>query len=260
MINGKRRIEVRRNEILHLLHNEGMVSVAALANKLDVTPATIRMDLTQLQQGGQLVRVQGGAVLPARTDGAWPAVEQADLQQEKAAIAQVVCSLIRNGDTLFINSGTTTKCVAEALRGKKDLNVVTNSLAVATVLGTGGCARVVLLGGEINAQYGFTCGGDAQEQLGRYQADWVILSCEGISAKGGITTHHVEEAIIDRMMIAGAKQVLLAADHRKIGHVGFAQVCQYDDTYTLVTDARTDEQVIQELEKSGLKVLRTTNG
>lgn len=258
MITGKRRIEVRRNEILHLLHNEGMVSVAGLANKLDVTPATIRMDLTELQHNGQLVRVQGGAVLPSRTAGVrseW--AEEENIQRDKAAIAQTVCDLIRNGDTLFINSGTTTRCVAQALCSKKDLNVVTNSLDVATVLGASGSARVVLLGGEINAQYGFTCGGDAQEQLARYQADWVILSCEGVSAKSGITTRHVEEAIIDRVMIAGAKRVLLAADHRKIGRSGFAQVCQPNEAFTLVTGTRADEQAVRELEASGLKILRT---
>ena len=134
------------------------------------------------------------------------------------------------------------------------MNVVTNSLSVATVLGASSCARVVLLGGEINAQYGFTYGGDAQEQLGRYQADWVILSCEGVSTKSGITTFHVEEAVIDRMMIAGAKRALLVADHSKIGHVGFAQVCQYDEKFTLVTDARADEQAVRELADSGLKI------
>lgn len=255
MLNSTRRIDIRRDMILQQLYAQGMVNVVDLAQALDVTPATIRTDLTVLEHSGKLIRVQGGAVLPAGAVGAHhDGVQVVRNSVEKGAIAQSVCDLISDGETLFINSGTTTKCVAQALEGKKNLNVVTNSLSVATVLGASSCARVVLLGGEINAQYGFTYGGDAQEQLSRYQADWVILSCEGISTKSGITTFHVEEAVIDRMMIAGAKRALLVADHSKIGHVGFAQVCQYDEKFTLVTDARADEQAVRELEDSGLKI------
>lgn len=258
MVNSPRRIDARRDMILQQLYAGGVVSVVDLAQTLEVTPATIRTDLTALEQMGKLLRVQGGAVLPAGTTGIrLDNPESIRNLAEKTAIAQAVSNLISDGETLFINSGTTTRCVAQALEGKKNLNVVTNSLEVATVLGNSSCARVVLLGGEINARYGFTYGGDAQEQLGRYQADWVILSCEGVSERSGITTFHVEEAVIDRMMIAGAKRVLLAADHSKIGHVGFAQVCQYDRKFTLVTNARAEEQVVQNLDRSGLKIIST---
>lgn len=258
MVNSTRRIDIRRDMILQQLYVGGVVSVAGLAAALEVTPATIRTDLTALEQEGKLLRVQGGAILPAGMAGAHrDSTGSICNLAEKNAIAQAVCDLILDGETLFINSGTTTKCVAQALEGKKNLNVVTNSLEVATVLGASSCARVVLLGGEINARYGFTYGGDAQEQLGRYQADWVILSCEGVSEKSGVTTFHVEEAVVDRMMIAGAKRVLLVADHSKIGHVGFAQVCQYDRKFTLVTNARAEEQAVRELERSGLKICST---
>lgn len=257
MTSNKRRVDVRRDEILRQLRAEGMVSVARLAKELDVTHVTIRTDLSALEREGHLVRVQGGAVLPVRTGGAPSNVaEGVSCLAEKEEIARCVCDLIQNGDTLFINSGTTTKCVAQALCEKKDLNVVTNSLAVATVLGGNPTVHVVLLGGEINAQYGFTYGGDTQEQLSRYQADWVILSCEGISGKNGITTHHVEEAIIDRLMISGAKRVLLATDHTKIGHVGFARVCECDESFTLVTDRGAQAQALRELNEHGLQILQ----
>lgn len=258
MVNSPRRIDARRDLILRQLYAGGVVSVADLADTLEVTTATIRTDLTALEQMGKLIRVQGGAVLSAVTSGVGhDGPEHIRNLPAKTAIAQTVCDLISDGETLFINSGTTTRCVAQALEEKKNLNVVTNSLEVATILGVNPSTRVVLLGGEINAQYGFTYGGDAQEQLGRYQADWVILSCEGVSEKSGITTFHVEEAVVDRLMIAGAKRVLLAADHSKIGHVGFAQVCQYDRKFTLVTNARTDEQAVQDLTRSGLNIILT---
>ena len=258
MAGSKLKIDIRRNKILQQLRTDGMVSVAKLAKDLSATPVTIRTDLTALEQDGYLVRVQGGAVLPTDTGScsAHNAVQDVSNLAEKEAIAGRISELVRNGDTLFINSGTTTKCVAEALRGKKDLNVVTNSLNVATALGGVPSIRVVLLGGEINAQYGFTYGGDTQEQLGRYQADWVILSCEGISPRSGITTRHVEESIIDRLMIGGAKRALLAADHSKIGHVGFARVCEASGKFTLVTDSGAEPSALENLEECGLQILQ----
>lgn len=252
------KIDIRRGKILQQLRADGIVSVSQLSEALDTTAVTIRSDLTALEEEGYLIRVQGGAVLPSRTPGTirLPGENSQSFQEEKQAIAAAVAELVSDGSTLFINSGTTTECIARALRSKTNLNVVTNSLAVATCLGDVPSIRVVLLGGEINAQYGFTYGGDAQEQLSRYQADWVILSCEGISLQSGITTRHVEEAIIDRLMINGAKQMLLAADHRKLGHVGFAQVCPCKDQLTLVTDRKADPEKIQTLSDCGIRIIQ----
>lgn len=250
------KIDIRRNKILQQLRTEGIVSVSQLSEMLDATTVTIRSDLTALEEEGYLVRVQGGAVLPSKAGAVRiPRDIHISCQKEKEAIAVTVAGLISDGSTLFINSGTTTECIAHALRNKSNLNVVTNSLAVATCLGDTPSIRVVLLGGEINAQYGFTYGGDAQEQLSRYQADWVILSCEGISQPNGITTRHVEESVIDRLMMSSAKQVLLAADHRKLGHVGFAQVCQCK-ALTLVTDTRADKEELHALSDCGIRIIQ----
>ena len=256
MATSKLKIDIRRNRILQQLRAEGMVSVAALAKELDATPVTIRTDLSALEQDGYLIRVQGGAVLPAKAEtGCCDAsVTDPEILSAKRTIAQAISNMVSNGQTLFINSGTTTACVAEALRSKMDLNVVTKSLAVATALGSTPSIRVILLGGEINAQYGFTYGGDTQEQLCRYKADMVILSCEGISAGSGITTRHAEEAMVDRLMIAGAKSVLLAADHRKIGHAGFARVCNCDKNFAVVTDGKADPEALQELLDQDIRI------
>ena len=257
MAGSKLKIDIRRNKILRQLRAEGKVSVKRLSEDLGTTPVTIRNDLTALEREGYLLRVQGGAVLLSSGGQAFPENIGADIAcyEEKNAIAEAVANQIHNGDTLFINSGTTTLCVAEALRSKKNLNVVTNSLEVATRLGGIPSIRVMLLGGEINSQYGFTYGGDTQEQLSRYQADWVILSVEGISAQNGITTHHAEEASVDRLMLTGAKKVLILADHTKIGHVGFARVCSCDSRFTLVTDADND-MALNELEACGVQILK----
>lgn len=258
MAGSKLKIDIRRNKILRQLRAEGKVSVMQLSKVLGATPVTIRNDLTALERDGYLMRVQGGAVLMNTSGQDFPESVGADIScfEEKTAIAESVARRIQDGDTLFINSGTTTQCVADALRSRKNLNVVTNSLEVAVRLGGIPSIRVVLLGGEINSQYGFTYGGDTQEQLSRYQADWVILSVEGISAKSGITTHHAEEATIDRIMLSGAKQVLIAADHSKIGHVGFARVCACSERFTLVTDETDNDEALVQLEGCGMGIIR----
>lgn len=257
MSGSKLKIDNRRNRILQQLRQTGRVSVVQLSEELGTTQVTIRSDLAAMERDGQLLRVQGGAVMASRVGEADLAesTRQIPFVQEKQAIAQAVLEQVRDGDILFLNSGTTAICLAEALRSRKNLNVVTNSLAVATILGSVSTIRVTLLGGEINAQYGFTYGGDTQEQLSRYQADWAILSVEGVCAEGSITTRHAEEAVIDRLMIARAKQVMVAADHTKIGRTGFARVCQRSVTTTLVTDSAAERVALEQLKESGWNVI-----
>ena len=122
------------------------------------------------------------------------------------------------------------------LQTKKNLNIVTNSLSVATELGNISSFRVILLGGVINAQYGFTYGADTQDHLDRFYADWAILSVDGVNPEGYISTCHAEEAIIDRVMIKRAKQVLVVADSTKIGRTGFSFVEHTNDKIRILTN------------------------
>lgn len=253
MTDSRLKIDIRRKRILEQLRLEGKVSVSALCESLGVTPVTIRNDLTMLEQEGRLMRVQGGAVrMPL--EAAAPESQSVPNISRKQAIGQTVAQMVRDGDTLFINSGTTCEIVAAQLNIRRNLNIVTNSLNVATRLGAVPTFRVLLVGGEINAHYGFTHGGDAQEQLSKYQADWAILSVDGISARGGVTTHHAEEAVIDRMMAAGAKQRLIVADSTKIGKAGFSRVCECSDRLTLVTNAGGDSEALAQLEETGVNI------
>ena len=255
MTGSKLKIDIRRRTILEQLRAEGKVSVTALSDQLQVTPVTIRNDLAILEQDGCLMRVQGGAVQVPNAAKDYPGLSQIDAcEQQKRTIASAVARMIRDGDTLFLNSGTTCEYIAMALNVRRNLNVVTNSLRVATLLGEVPSFRVLLVGGQINARYGFTYGGDAQEQLGAYQADWAILSVDGISAHGGVTTHHAEEAIIDRIMAAGARRALIAADDSKIGRAGFSRVCGCDGKLSLVTNEGGDREALEALQVCGVNI------
>lgn len=250
------KIDIRRGKILERLKRDGAVSVAQLAAELGATPVTIRSDLDALEKDGYLLRVQGGAVRKGREPGAVLTRQGQAIQntEEKLAIAKAISRVIRDGDTLFINSGTTMEVVAACLRNHKNLNVVTNGIKVAQELGRAPTCRVILLGGEINAQYGFTYGSDAQSQLRHYQADWALMTLNGISARGGMTTYHAEEATLNCMMILQAKQVMVAADHSKIGRTGFFRFSEVGNEIRLMTDAKADRNAAEELIARGVKV------
>jgi len=256
MASSKLKIDIRRSQIMNLLRQQGRVSVAALSEFFGTTTVTIRNDLTALEREGHLIRNQGGAVLAPQRRDSTDGIDllEAKNAAEKRAIASAVVKKIRDGDTLFINSGTTTLFVAQALKERSNLNIVTNSLAAAKILGQIPSFRVLLLGGEINVQYDFTCGADALSQLGKFQADWAILSVDGVSACSGLTTLHAEEAVIDRVMIAEARNTWIVADHTKIGRAGFARISTDLTDIGLVT-GNADEHTLEELKLCGMNVV-----
>lgn len=253
MITAGLKIDARRKKIVEQLESTGRVLVSQLSEALGTTPATIRNDLRALELSGQLERVQGGAIAKAklgRGEG------EISLLAEKRAIAEETVRQIANGDTLFINSGTTTLEVARALREHRNLNIVTSSIAIAMELGNVSSFRVILLGGEVNVQYGFTRGGDAQDQLAKYQADHCILTLDGVSVGDGITTYHADEAIIDRMMVEHAKRAVVVADHTKIGRAGFSQICPSDQIDALITDSDCPADELNALRALGVEIIR----
>lgn len=239
----KTKLETRRKAILDALQLQGKVSVTQLSQELDTTPITIRSDLNALAQEGLLIRVQGGAV-PVPNNKIASSTQSANLK-EKKMLAEAVAGIIKDGDTLFINSGTTVEQVAAALKGKSNINVVTNSLSVATIAGEIPSFRVILLGGEINSQFGFTYGGDALAQLENYTANWAILSVDGINVTCGITTCHAEEALVNRAMINNARKTMIVADHTKIGKAGFARVCDKLDNVQVVTNSKDTADLVK---------------
>lgn len=256
MINSNLKIDIRRKKILETLRRNGKVYVSELSETLGATQVTIRTDLAALESEGHLIRITGGALLsPGKRHSIQTEnTNLKDQYNEKKSIALSVAKFLNDGSTLFINSGTTTQIIAEELKLRKNLNIVTNSLAVATILGDVPSFCVILLGGEINAQYGFTYGGDAQEQLSRYQADWAILSVDSVCASGGITTFHAEEALIDRMMINCAHKTMIAADYTKIGRAGFSRVCECSSNIHLLTNVNADEDRLNEIADLGVEI------
>lgn len=257
MTDSTLKIDIRRDKILSLVRAQKKVYVGELSRTLGVTPVTIRNDLAALESDGYIERINGGAIL-VEQEFRFQTGKRATIENYKAkeAIAQAIADMIGDGDTVFINSGTTTEIVAAALRKRKNLNIVTNSVAVASALSDADTFRIILLGGELNAKYGFTYGADAQSKFEHFHADWAILSVDGVSLTGGVTTYHAEESAIDRIMIDEANRVLIAADHAKICRTGFMRVSELTPHICLVTDAAEENTAeIDAITQTGVRVI-----
>ncbi len=244
------KIDVRRKQIQDILAREGKVRVTQLSSQLGASEVTIRNDLTELEKNGYLERIPGGAVLTTRN------YYNMDFQQrkqeraaEKQAIAEAAANLIKDGDTLMINSGTTSFFTAVELKKLKNLNIVTNSLSIAVELGHHPTFRVILLGGEINPQYSFSYGIDAIAQLQKYKADKLILSVDGVSVTGGITTYHAEETEINKIMLERAHEAIIVADYTKVGHESFSYIDELDKADCFVTNTCANQKRLSEIEK-----------
>lgn len=241
------KIDLRRARILELLDRDRQVSVAQLSEALGATTVTIRTDLAALERENRLRRVRGGAraVEPEPGFGSWP--------REKAAIGRALAERVRDGERLFINSGTTSRAVAAELRRFRELAVVTNSPPVAAML----CDRfhVVLLGGSVSAGGDFTSGEDTLNQLARYQTDWAIVSVDSISAAEGVSICHPEESAVSRGMLERAARGVIVADHTKVGRTGFVRMCAAAAPLMLATDREADAGELDALRSAGVEVL-----
>ncbi len=261
MSNSRAEIIKRRNAILEELKINGRVCVTELSKLFNVSTVTIRHDLDILAQEGNLIRMNGGATcIQKDADGFFPPFNsEIKNLKEKQSIAKTIFRIIKDGSTIFINSGTTSQLIAKEFKTRKNLSIVTNSIEVANILGGVPSFRVILLGGEINTNYRFTYGSDCQEQLSRYRSDITILSIHGIEANNGITTCKAEEAINNRIMMNNTSQIIVAADHTKIGRTGFSNVCnnQMLENLHLVTDKQLNNSHIDALEKKGVKITST---
>ncbi len=250
------RIDRRRQQILEKLTRDGRVRVSELSNTMAVSEVTIRHDLKVLENNGLLERVPGGAVaqVVSLSNGYYRQRKTSNIN-EKKRIAARAAGLIQDGETLLINSGTTSLLTAQELKRHQRLSILTNSLAIAMELGDYPSFRVILLGGEINTHYAFTHSSDALVQLSKYKADKAILSVDGVDSRHGISTYHAEEAEINGAMIQRSHQTIIVADSSKLGRESFNNFSRLNSVDFLVTNHDADEDQLRAIRACGVDVV-----
>lgn len=248
-------IDERRKKIIELLSKEGKVKVIELSKLFGISEVTIRNDLTELEQQGLLERIHGGAVSTNKAYYNMSLHERMKTHEsEKICIAEQTALLISEGDTIMMNSGTTTLFVVQQLKGIKNLTIMTNSITIAQEIGHCSNMNVILLGGNFNPQYQFTYGDDTISQLKRYKADKLILAADGVSLEDGVTTYHQLEAEVNRQMISRVKKTIVVADYTKVGRSSFAFIDDIDNIECLVTNSTANREEIDGIVKRGIEV------
>lgn len=242
--------ESRSNRILRQLQQAGSVSVEELCRFLDVSIATVRRDLQELEDRGLLRRTHGGATTiepllyeAFRHDSSFR--EQIERHaEEKRRIAMAAADLIEDGDTISLTAGTTTTEVVRSIRHRSGITVVTNTVNVAMELSQRRDLEVIVTGGSLRGNWFSLVGPLASQALDQIFADKMFIGVNGIDAGRGLTCHNPDEAATNRKMVKQAKKRIVVADRSKLGMVATHKICDIDAINMLITDnGATDEEV-----------------
>lgn len=249
----------RRLQISELVRQHGSVQVAALAQQFDVSMQTVRKDLRYLSERGVMTRAYGGGIDSSAVGGAptepFYEAKRTAQQDEKRRIGMRAAALVRPGDTIAIDSGTTAIQLAEALPDI-DITVVTNDFGVLTTLSPKPNIRIVMLGGELRRKNMAFYGGLTVEALDALHVDKLFLGVDGFDLERGITTHYEPEAMLNRKMVEVTRMVIAITDSSKFGKVCLHRIIPISGLQALITDQNAPEEVIQTCLTLGIDLLQ----
>jgi DeoR/GlpR family transcriptional regulator of sugar metabolism len=245
----------RQTRIRQLVEANGHVSVNELNLLLEVSEATIRRDLDALAQSGWVRRTHGGAVRVTRAGKEPPILQrQVKYQTEKQLIGQRAASMVKEGQTIFLGSGTTVHEVARNIRDVPDLTIITNTLNVVNELVDCDNVELVVIGGMFRQSELSMVGHIAEQAIREFRADKVIMGMRGVDPEHGFTSDYLPEAITDRAILSIAPCNIVVADHSKLGRVSTVFLAPITTAHVLVTDKAAPPEIVSEMEELGLEV------
>jgi len=241
--------EERRREILEVLQTDGRVLVGDLSKRFKTSLITIRKDLEFLHHRGLLERTHGGA-LPLRTGALVDqTLQQKERQhrQEKLRIAGAAAKMIRSGQVIILDSGTTTTAIARACRHFRSLTIITNATNIAAEL-AGTSVEVLLIGGVLRKNSFSLVGPLAEDALRKLNADLLFLAVDGFDVRYGLTTPNLLEARVNRAMAEAARRTVVVCDSSKFGRRSLSLIMPTSSVHETITD--------RGISKHDLKALR----
>jgi len=244
----------RHNDILRLLQQDGTVTISDLARRLDVSLETVRRDIRPLTESGTVVKMHGAVALPSVIGEAPFEKRMRENSAAKKAIAVATAATIRDGDSVMLDTGTTTSFLARELLGHRRLTVVTNSSDIARTLSTVNGNRVYMAGGELRSDNGAAFGVSAIEFVSHFTVTHAIISTGAIDAGLGVMDYDLEEAEFARVVVSRGKRAVVITDHTKFGRQGLVQVCDFTAISDLVTDRAPPRDVAAALKTASVRV------
>lgn len=244
----------RHGEILRLLQEEGTITIASLADRLGVSLETVRRDVKPLTRDGTVVKMHGAIGLPSMTGEAPFERRMRENAEAKRAIARMVAATIRDGESVMLDTGTTTSFLARELLGHRRLTVVTNSSDIARTLATVNGNKVYMAGGELRSDSGAAFGVSAIDFVSRFTVNHAVISAGAVSAGSGVMDYDLEEAEFARMVLSRAQRAVVVTDHTKFGRPGLVQVCPLSGFSELATDREPPEDIVAALASAGCRL------
>lgn len=257
MPEGTMFVEERKLKILEYIEEHRKATVAQLCDVFRVSSATIRNDLRDLEGASLLIRTHGGAMVKTKT-GLEQDMNQRKVQHlaEKRAIAEAALGLVEDGDTIILDTGTTTLEIARLLGQRQEITVVTNDLAIALVLEDIETVRVVFMGGIVRKKFHCTVVGglSSRDVFSGLTVDKAFMALNSFSVEKGASTPDITHAETKKVMMSIAAKVILVFDSSKMGRNSFALFAPPDRIDAIVTESLKDEDRAR-LEESGIEVI-----
>lgn len=229
-------LNFRQSEILNLARKQGKVTVEGLASHFNVTLQTIRRDLSDLADKGQLERVHGGAMLPSGTSNIVYEERRSLNASAKQAIAHACAARIPNGVSVFLNIGTSTEAVARALLHHENLMIVTNNMNVANILTANKSCDIIVTGGNLRRADAGLIGNLATETITKFKFDLAVIGCSALDREGDILDYDIQEVSVSQAIMRQARQTFLVADHSKFSRSAPARIASLADVDAIYTD------------------------
>ncbi|MET4696749.1 transcriptional repressor AgaR [Endozoicomonas lisbonensis] len=246
----------RREAIVRLVSDKGQARVEDLADHFKVSTVTIRNDLNYLDNKGVLLRSHGGAM---STGGLTKEVSFQDKggvnASRKAAIGEAAARLVNDGESIILDSGTTTPYVAKNLLDRKHLVIMTNGLNVAVELAKSHDIEIMMTGGTLRKKSYSFYGAQAEDALRNFRFDKLFLGVDGFDLVAGLTTHFDREASLNRVMCDISSEIILVADSSKFGKKGYHLIRSFGAFNTLVTDKGIPADYLAGLQRQGVRVI-----
>jgi len=247
----------RRNKIIQKIESEGSVRVDELSDEFDVSSVTIRNDLDFFEEKGLIHRTYGGALLRNNIYNDPSIEEKKKINiEEKKRIAECAVDLIKDGESIILDSGSTTREIALRLKEKKNLTIMTNAINIALELAGSTNLEIMLTGGVLRDKSYSLVGPEAERTMQNYYFNKLFLGVDGMDFEHGLTTFHPLEAQLNRIMVERSNEVIAVTDSSKFNRHSFSYICDLNHINTLVTDKNISADFEDKLKKRDIMVIK----
>jgi len=252
---SRKAISNRHENIISLINKNGFVTVEEMAKLYNVTPQTIRRDINFLDNEGYVSRYHGGAGPSSSVENVAYRHRKELLLEEKKKIAMNVASIIPDKSSLFINIGTTTEYVANALCDHNKLRIITNNLNVAAIMSKKEGFEVIVAGGIVRSKDGGITGESAVQFIKQFKMDIGIIGISGIDLDGTLLDFDFREVHVARTIIENSRKVFLVADHSKFGRNAMVKLGNISEIDTLITDKKPPKQLMEVILENNINLM-----